>query len=368
MVPETFERDDQENLACDGDSCGCEEAGPWVRIVLPDDGTAVPNPVTFVFEASPTIVSVWFEANQWPIQDGLIPAGQGIFTHLFGPVNIEQSITMLGMDARGLETARDEVRFKPIDDICPLSDDVPGFNHYTIAAVNDAGRYGRDGTYPYCWPGRGDACRGAWGMIHDASYLGTTLFPGGADCHCSGHTLEIFLHAFRLWQIEHGLPENLPFMTDPGILMPEDVDLGPFYQHWQGFGVASEASSAEALEFSCIGAAIWPEDWDGVLPGDYINLGRANGSGHAAIFVAWVVSQSGQIIGLRYYSCNGSGDRCPDPADAANAGGLSGPSFKTEYFEGHGGTVIPGLLTVGRVAMPTGSTTHPLALAHDPCQ
>ena len=60
-------------------------------------------------------------------------------------------------------------------------------------------------------------------------------------------------------------------------------------------------------------------------------------------------------VGIRYYGCNGSGQSCPDSEDPENTWGNSGPSFITEYFEGHGGSVLPTYLFIGRVFLPVSS-------------
>jgi hypothetical protein len=69
------------------------------------------------------------------------------------------------------------------------------------------------------------------------------------------------------------------------------------------------------------------------------------------IFLAWIMDGT-ERVGLRYYGCNGSADACPDPDDPLNSPDNSGPSFQTEYFDGHGGTVLPSYLFIGRPTMP----------------
>jgi hypothetical protein len=270
---------------------------------------------------------------------------------LFSRPGEERALSVIGLDEYGFEAAAALVRFTPERQACGLADP-PGFNHYTVAALSDWGRYPRDGTREYCWAGCGHACDGKWGMLRDGVYGGVSLFPGGDDCYCSGHTLEILLRAFRLWQAEEGADAAGLFHTEEGMLAVEDLALGPFYQYWQGYGVSLEASAADAFEWAGIGRRIDPESWDEAMAGDYLNLWRTTGSGHSAIFVAWVFGSGGERIGLRYYGCNGSGDSCPDPRDPGNMTGISGPSFRTEYFDGCGGAVIPSLLSLGRPMIP----------------
>jgi len=336
-----------------GEDPGTGDEGPiepWVSILFPEEGASEPNPVTFLFEAGGGVVQVTFVVDGWELPDMPIPAEPGAFTYRFNGVNFARHVLVMGLDESGAELASDEVTFTPTAAGCSIPDQ-EGFNHYTVAAVNDSGYYPKDGTFPYCWSGYGDECNAPWGQIYDGVYVGQLLFPGGGDCFCSGHTLEIFLRAYRIWQMENGVSEDTLFSFEGSTLTVDDVDIGDFYQRWQGFGVATTASSADAFEEAGIGQNIYEEEWDLVLPGDYVNLSRTTGTGHAVIFVDWIV-EDGVKVGLRYYGCNVSGDSCPDPADPENMEGVSGPGFKTERFDGYGGTVMPIYLFIGRVYMP----------------
>lgn len=328
---------------------------PWVQILYPTEGSEVPDPVTFEFAGGNGVVAVWFEVDDWPLQDTPLPLAQQAFTYDFSGVNEVRHVVLEGLDEQGATIAVDELDFTPVQLPCTVPDQ-PGFNHYTVALINDASRYPKDGTYPYCWEAQGSSCGANWGMVHDASYVGDPLFPGGADCFCSGHTLELFLGAYRAWQIGAGVAETEPFRVDQEVLPLSELDpyaSGTFYQYWQGFGITSDASSANAFEAFGIGMNLYEVDWDAALPGDFVNLSRSTGSGHAVIFIQWVI-EGGVKTGLRYYGCNGSGDSCPDPSDPQNTSGNSGPSFLTEHFEGHGGTVLPAYLHIGRAFLPTG--------------
>jgi len=230
-----------------------------------------------------------------------------------------------------------------------LLPDQAGFNKYVVDAINDLSQYPKDGTYPFCYSN--PSCEPDvpiyFGMVHDGYYMGEYLFEGTGMCYCCGHTLEIFLDAYRRWQADNGVPEDVGY----GGLSLDDMDLGPFYQYWFGWGVTSDASSGDAFEYAGIGMNIYEENWDKALTGDFAQISRSNGTGHAVIFVHWI-EEGGEKIGLRYYGCNSSGDSLPDPDDPDNQPGNSGPSFVTEYFSGHGGKVLPKYLHLGRAFDP----------------
>lgn len=353
-LPETSLPEASEDVTTDVPPDQTNPTDPWVRLVAPADGDEVPNPVTFQFDGGNGVVSVWFEVDGWPLQQEALPLAQQAFTYDFTGVNQVRHVVLEGLDAQGSTVAMDEIQITPVQLPCTVPDQ-PGFNHYTVALINDTARYPKDGTYPYCWEAQGSSCGANWGMVHDGSYVGDALFPGGGDCFCSGHTLELFLGAYRAWQQEAGVAESEPYRVDQSELPLAELDpyqSGVFYQYWQGFGITSDASSADAFEAFGIGINLYESDWDAAMPGDFVNLSRSTGSGHAVIFISWV-TDGGTKIGLRYYGCNGSGDACPDPDDPQNTSGNSGPSFVTEYFEGHGGTVLPQYLHIGRAFTPT---------------
>ncbi len=324
-----------------GDDTGPVEMGDAVRILWPSDGDVADNPVTFRYATTGEAVTVAFSCDGWDLQEAplAVAPGEHTFTYDFLGVNFARTVVLEGFDVAGGLVARDTVRFIPDEGWLPPE---PGFNGFVIGAINDTSLYPKDGTFPYCWSYTGEACGEAWGMIWGGSYLGEDLFPGGGDCFCSGHTLEVFLDAYLRWQAAHDAPTGDPF----GALTVDDVDLGVFYQWWQGFGAGSYASAADAFEEVGIGVRLREDEWPSAVPGDFVNLSRSTGSGHSVIFIDWEW-WGDEIVGLRYYGCNGSGESHPLPDDPDIQVDLSGPSFRTEWFEGHGGSVLPEFLFVG---------------------
>ena len=313
---------------------------PFVHIVEPSDGQVVPNPVRFSWEAGNGVSGVAFFADDLPLQNAPLAARVGTHTYEFNGVNVVRRLVAEGYAADGRTVATDSVAFVPSKGFLPPPE---GFNRYVVEVINDWTLYPKNGQYPYCWR----ECPGSMGVVHPVAYLGETLWDGEGSCFCTGHTLEILLLAVRKWQVANGLEETEPL----GDLSFESLHGGEFYQHWQGYGVAVDASSATALAVAGIGYPLARDGWGAAQPGDFVNLSRTNGTGHSVIFVSWV-RQGGDIAGLRYFGCNSAGDSHPDPEDPACARRVSGPSFVTEMFTDYGGRVIPTLLYVGHVVDP----------------
>lgn len=323
---------------------GADAPATGLQILSPTAGAIADNPVTFTFQVDdPAVTSLAFTCEGTPLHDDPLSTDKTSYTYRFSGVNYERRVRLTGYDDAGDEVAHDAVTFVPAEGLLP---DEAGFNHYMVEAINDGLLYPRDGTYPYCLS---DDCGDMWGMIRDAYYLGEDLFTGGGDCFCTGFTLEILLDAYSRWQ-----DENQVSVTDPwGDLTLDDVAGGDFYQHWQGYGVAgSKASSADALEYAGIGEEVPERDWPTATTGDLANISRSTGSGHSILFVDWI-TQGDEITGIRYYGCNGSGESHPDPEDPDDQDDISGPSFQTEMFEGHGGTVLPSYLYLGHPYDPS---------------
>lgn len=316
------------------------KSGAWIQITSPAHEEVVPNPVAFRFLTGGEVVKVALFVDEMPLQDRPFPPGSNGYIHDFKGVNVLRHLAIEGYDGTGKLVATDTISFLPSDGYVPLP---PGFNAHVIQAINDVWRYPRDGTAPYCWR----KCPGTMGMLHDAWYMGEMLWEGSGTCFCTGHTLEVFLDAVRRWRAAAGMDDKKPF----GGLTMESLHGGDFYQFWQGYGVSDEASSADALESADIGYNIYPDSWDTALPGDFVNLSRGDGTGHAVIFHSWL-REKGRIVGLRYYGCNRRGSPDPLPRSDGRERLHSGPSFVSARFVDDGGKVLPQFLFVGHVIDP----------------
>jgi len=249
---------------------------------------------------------------------------------------------------------------QPSGDCQPIDTNAPtnAFNHFVLEAINDATLFPRDGTYPFCLGG--GSC-GAYGFIHDGMYQAQAVFEGGGDCMCTGHTLEIFLDAWRRYRTANGLTASAQL----GGLTLQQLDQGAFYQQWQGTASAQTANlSSAGLAFELANAGIHISNDNNSLetmqPGDFINLSRDPPSGHSVVFIGWIRDNSNAIIGLRYFGCNPSNwepESCASEADPANAVVAGAPSFMSEYFWdviGAGGVIRSGQygLQIGRAVAP----------------
>jgi hypothetical protein len=168
--------------------------------------------------------------------------------------------------------------------------------------------YADDGAHKYHWPKTG----GWKGNTKDLVYGDQLLAAGDPDgrCYCCGLTFEVFLDAWRLWTLRRGRSwQIVDFDLDRVRLL-----------HQQWFGSAADKTCVRtALVDNGLGHEVL--DWEDAKPGDFVQLWRANGSGHSVVFLAWVRGADGAIEGIRYWSTQGStqgiGERTESFLDSA---------------------------------------------------
>lgn len=190
--------------------------------------------------------------------------------------------------------------------------DVPAsgeLNAYVLEALR---AYPTDGTHGYHWPKDEPGAPQPWrGNTRTLRYAGQVLAEGDPQgrCHCSGLTFEVFLSAWMAWARATGWPERVV-----------DLDLeGLRRLQTQWFGSPQDRSTLRtALVESGLGTQL--DDLEQARPGDFVQLWRRDGSGHAAIFLAWERAADGTRAGLRYWSTqkstNGIGERVERFGDA----------------------------------------------------
>lgn len=170
---------------------------------------------------------------------------------------------------------------------------VPDSGDLNELVVEVLAGYPTDGTHTYHWP----KAVGWTGNTKDLVYGAEVLAAGDPDgrCYCCGLTFEVFLDAWKLWTLRRGRPWRIV-----------DFDLAAVRRlQKQWFGSAADKTCVRtALVDNGLGHEV--EDWEDARPGDFVQLWRANGSGHSVIFVAWVRGADGAIDGIRYWSTQGS--------------------------------------------------------------
>ncbi len=157
--------------------------------------------------------------------------------------------------------------------------------------------------------GGGYIWKDSTGVNETLEFDGKTILkkqPEGT--YCCGFTFQV---AFRL--AEHrGLFEGKTY---------EEVK--KFQREWYGTSKESgETQCTMAMEHLGVGHAVTHDE---ARPGDFGNFWRTKG-GHSIIFLSWITDDAGNRIGLKYRSSQGSTDGIGD---------------NTEYFDGHGGKVVP---------------------------
>ncbi len=286
----------------------------WVTIQSPGDGATVPNPVNFVVDASDTVEEVELLADGWSL--GTVVPGD-LLTYEFSGTGFSRDIEAHGLSG-GEVVATDTITLTVDAGTDPLES---SFNQRVLDVV---ATYPTDGSYGYYWPSDSD-----WaGTTQDIWYRGELVAEGDPEhrSYCSGITWETFM---RAWQ---GLDGDT---AGDGTINGMTVDdLYDFRTDWyvrelwgDGVGIA--------IENYGIGERI--TNLEDVRPGDYVQIWRYSGSGHTFIFIDWERDDDDRIIGLRYWSSQGSTD---------------GIAYNEEYFGSGGSDLDPSYFFAARVYDP----------------
>ena len=150
------------------------------------------------------------------------------------------------------------------------------------------------------------------GVTEDISYQGMVLLrahpSGNRASHCVGVTFEVFFKAMQQRNQDAGLRTSdfngLTFEQMQDFMLTWYVANGP----------KPESNVAAAVARYGLGTQIYL--LQNAKAGDFIDVSRENLTGHTAVFIKWVW-KDGEIIGLRYWSSQGS---------------ANGVSYNTEYF------------------------------------
>jgi hypothetical protein len=158
-------------------------------------------------------------------------------------------------------------------------------NAEEVGIVKIAQAYSDGGGYE--WKGTG--------VPEEIRFEGHQILAKGKSTYCSGFTFAVVMKA----------------AAERGLLKGKSADdVRAFQKEWYGATKASaETQCAYAIEKFGLGTSVKAED---ARSGDFLQLWRANKSGHSVVFLDWV-TERGRRIGVKYRSSqkltNGIGDR-----------------------------------------------------------
>ncbi len=287
---------------------------PWVAITSPADGATVPNPVRFALDAADDVDTIELYADDWLL--GSVSPGE-LLTYDFTGTGFERQIEAIAY-VDGAQVATDAITLT-VEEASTAE-----LSNFNAAVMDRIEAYPTDGSYDYYWPSDSD-----WGgNPHDLYYLDRLFSAGDPErrSFCVGLTFEVFLFAFDEVDAATGGTGSLN-----GVSFDELYELRTdwFVRELYGMGVV------DALENYGIGDRI--SDWEDIQPGDFLQFWRHSGSGHNNIFIDWETDGDGTIIGVTYWSTQGSTD---------------GVDYNTEYFGTSGSRIDPNSFFAGRARMP----------------
>lgn len=184
------------------------------------------------------------------------------------------------------------------------------------------------GNYPYLWTDD------YTGVTRDLVYQGEIIARAHPEiegaAYCVGLTFEVFFQAMQRRNKEAGLsPQDFK-----GLTFEDLVDFRSIWYVAQDLPL-DQCHMAAALKRYGLGEQIY--DFEQVLPGDFVQIWRTGGSGHATIFIGWI-READEIVGLEYWSTQPS---------------TNGLNYNTEYFSDNPpgapqGTVLREKTYIGR--------------------
>ena len=149
------------------------------------------------------------------------------------------------------------------------------------------------------------------GVTSNLYYQGKVLLKahpsGNQSNNCVGITFEVFFRAMKDWNQRQGYAGD----TIKGLNYEQFYD---FMLKWYVAGPKTENNLVIALEKYKLGKRL--TNFEEARPGDFIDFSRENQTGHTVVLIDWV-RVNGKIVGLRYWSSQGS---------------TNGIAYKTEYF------------------------------------
>ncbi len=293
-----------------------QDSGPWVTITSPVDGDTVYNPVTFAVDADPSLDHLEIVADGWSI--GTFSPGD-LFTYSFTGVGYARDIEVLGYSG-------DEVVASDAISVTVDAGTEPIDSDFTELMVDILETYPTNGSYGYWWP---DDSYGWYGTTRDIYYLDQLVAEGDPDhqSYCVGLTWEVFMRAFEEADAMTGGSGSLNGMSV--------ADLNEFRIDWFIRDLWGDGN-VDALENYGLGERV--TSLEDARPGDVVQFWRNSGSGHNNIFIEWVRDTDDSIVGLTYWSTQGTTD---------------GIGYNTEYIGSGSSDINPSYIFLARPYMPT---------------
>ncbi len=181
--------------------------------------------------------------------------------------------------------------------------------------------YERDGRYPYSWTNDYD------GVSQDLNYQSCTIANAKSDSShstfCCGITLEVYFKSIMSTLNES---ENLN-----GI---KAKDFDKFIRKWF---VLEANGDGPGLALKAYGLGKSIDKMKDVLPGDFVQIWRTNGSGHSVIFIEWLTNDDSDTTGMKYWSTQTS---------------THGVNYNNEYFKDFGGKIDKNVTHYSRAFKP----------------
>ena len=292
------------------------DADEWVTFFTPATDTSVVSPVPILVQASDGVSAVEIFANGRSLGEW---TPDTIAWSDLGGASGAVTLRAEALSENGGTLAEDELELS----VSQASD--PGPSDFNGLLLNLIDTYPDDGTYTYYWPSGT-----SWsGSTRDIYYQDALVADDGgfSSCYCSGITWELYLRAWREWDLAQGGDgEDInglsasQLKTLRGDWYVRELD-GP------GPNVAMEGGGLGLTVPSV-------DDW---RPGDIIQFWRTSGSGHTVVFIDWALNEAGEREGFDYVSCQGATD---------------GFGLNRERFGVHSGAIDPLKTYAGRALMP----------------
>jgi hypothetical protein len=164
------------------------------------------------------------------------------------------------------------------------------------------------------------------GVSEDVYFLDVKLAEAGDDpcVYCIGFIFQIYMKTLNDYMMEHNI-KKIGFLNKDNAKTFRRV----FY------GVTSKKTCVQALTEYGLGVEV--PDISLAEPGDLIQFWRVGKTGHCVIFISSVKNPEGDIMGIRFWSAQGT---------------TNGVSYKTENFIKYKGSVDPFQVYIVRLVAP----------------